>query len=230
LCAAVAVLSAIESRRRTGVGQHIDIAQLETGTYLIGPAVLDFLTNGREAHPIGNADPFGQWCPNEVYRCGDQHEVAITCRDDDDWKRLCDVVSWDIADLAGDVGLATAAGRCARAGEIDARLRQWCTSRTADAAAAALQGNGVPAGKVQDGGDLTADPQLVARDFWGSFDHAVFGPRPFDRFPGLWSTTDLQPYVPSGAYIGEANFDVYRDIAGMSEDDIGVAIGDGLFN
>ena len=33
----------------------------------------------------------------------------------------------------------------------------------------------------------------------------------------------------SGAYIGEHNFDVYRDLAGMSEDDIAVGMGDGLF-
>ncbi len=230
LCATVAVLSAIEARRRTGEGQHIDIAQMETGTYLIGPAVLDFLANGREAHPIGNADPFGQWCPNEVYRSGDQHEVAITCRDDDDWRRLCEVVSWDVADLAADPSLATAAGRFARSAEIDERLRRWCTTRPADVAVAALQNNGVPAGKVQDGGDLMADPQLVARDFWRSFDHPVFGTRPFDRFPGLWSTTDLLPYVPSGSFVGESNFDVYRDIAGMTEDEIGIGVGDGLFN
>ncbi len=75
-----------------------------------------------------------------------------------------------------------------------------------------------------------ADPQLVARDFWRSFDHPVFGTRPFDRFPGLWSTTDLLPYVPSGAFVGESNFDVYRDIAGMTEDEIGEGVGDGLFN
>ena len=79
----VAVLSALEERRRTGKGQHIDIAQMETGTYLIGPALVDYFANGREAHPVGNADPFGQYCPNEVYRCGDQEEVAITCRDDE---------------------------------------------------------------------------------------------------------------------------------------------------
>ena len=63
LCAALAVLSAVEARRATGEGQHIDIAQMETGTYLIGPAVLDYLTNGREAHPIGNADAFGAVVP-----------------------------------------------------------------------------------------------------------------------------------------------------------------------
>ena len=74
-----------------------------------------YLTNGREAHPVGNADPFGEWCPNEVYRCGDQREVAVTCRDDDDWTRLCAAVSWDIGDLAGDPRYATAAGRIAGA-------------------------------------------------------------------------------------------------------------------
>ena len=67
----------------------------------------------------------------------------------------------------------------------------------------------MPAGTVHDAGDLMADPQLVARHFWRTFDHAVFGARPYDRFPGLWSTTDLEPYLPSGAYLGEHNFDVY---------------------
>jgi crotonobetainyl-CoA:carnitine CoA-transferase CaiB-like acyl-CoA transferase len=230
LCAATAALAAVEARRRTGEGQHVDIAQMETGTYLIGPAVLDLLANGREAHPIGNRDPFETWCPNAVYRCGDQHELAVTCRDDDDWLRLCATVAWDIADLAADPDLATAAGRFERSEEIDERLRTWCASRPAAVAAEALQANGVPAGVVQDGGDLTNDPQLIARDFWRRFDHAVFGERPYDRFPAIWSTSDLEPYLPSGAYIGEHNFEVYRDIAGMSEDDIAIGMSDGLFS
>ena len=229
LSSVVAVLSALEARRHTGEGQHIDIAQMETGSYLIGPAVLDYLSNGREAHPIGNADPFGQWCPNEVYRCGDQSELAVTCRDDDEWVRLCATVGWDIADLADDHALATVDGRIARRAEIDARLAEWCTSRTAQAAAEALQAVGVPAGKVQDAGDLTSDPQLVARAFWRTNDHAVFGERPYDRFPAIWSETDLEPYMLSGAYIGEHNFEVYRELAGIKDEDIAAGMGDGLF-
>ena len=178
---------------------------------------------------MGNADPFGEWCPNEVYRCGDQHEVAVTCRDDDDWARLCAAVSWDIGDLAGDPRFATAAGRIAGAAEIDARLRRWCASRSAEAAAATLQANGVPAGMVQDGGDLMADPQLLARDFWRTTDHAVFGARPYDRFPALWSTTDLEPYLDSGAYIGQHNDEVYRELAGLGDDEIAAGMADGLF-
>jgi crotonobetainyl-CoA:carnitine CoA-transferase CaiB-like acyl-CoA transferase len=229
LTSVVAVLSALESRRRTGKGQHIDIAQMETGTYLIGPAVLDYFANGREAHPIGNEDPFGQWCPNEVFRCGDQREVAMTCRNDEEWTKLCATVGWGMSDLAQDPSLATAPGRFARVADINAVLKDWFATRPGTAAVEALQAVGVPAALVQDGGDLMADPQLLARDFWRATDHAVFGPRPFDRFPALWSSSDLEPYLLSGAYIGEHNFEVYRDLAGMGEEDIAVGMGDGLF-
>jgi crotonobetainyl-CoA:carnitine CoA-transferase CaiB-like acyl-CoA transferase len=229
LSSVVAVLSAIEARRRTGAGQHVDIAQMETGTYLIGPAVLDYFTNGREAHPIGNADPFGQWCPNEVYRCGDQHELAVTCRTDDEWPRLCGAVGWGMTDMVHDPSLATVEGRFARSAEIDERMREWCSTRTADAAVVALQAAGVPAGKVQDGGDLMADPQHTAREFFRRAEHAVFGERPYDRFPAVWSGTDLEPYMLSGGFLGEHNFDVYAQLAGLTEEDIAVGIGEGLY-
>ncbi len=229
LTSAAAVLAALEARRHTGEGQHIDIAQMETGTYLIGPALLDHFANGREAQPIGNADPFRQHCPNEVYRCGDLGEVAITCRDDADWRRLCDTVGWIIAELADDDSLATVDGRLERVEDIDDALREWCASRTAVDAVGALQTNGVPAGRVQDGGDLMADPQLLARDFWRTTDHPVFGERPYDRFPALWSGTDLEPYMLSGAYIGEHNFEVYAELGGLGPEEIAVGMGDGLF-
>jgi crotonobetainyl-CoA:carnitine CoA-transferase CaiB-like acyl-CoA transferase len=229
LFSVVAVLSAIDARRRTGTGQHVDLAQLETGAYLIGPALLDYLANGREAHPVGNADPFGQWCPNEVFRCGDEHEVAVTCRTDDEWDRLCETVSWDIAELARDPRLQTAAGRFAHADAIHERLAAWCATRTADAAADALQANGVPAGKVQDGGDLMTDPQHVARAFFRTNVHDRFGERPYDRFPGVWSDTDLEPYVLSGSYLGEHNFEVYGELAGLDEEAVAAGIGDGLY-
>ncbi len=229
MASVVAVLAALEARRHTGEGQHIDIAQMETGTYLIGPAVLDHFANGRDAHPVGNADPFGQYCPNEVYRCGDQEELAITCRDDDDWRRLCATVAAGMSDLAADDTLQTVEGRIARAAEIDDRLREWCSTRSAEAGAEALQANGVPAGRVQDAGDLMDDPQLRARDFWRSTEHALYGTRPYDRFPGLWSGTDLEPYVLSGAYIGEHNFEAYVELAGLEIEAIAEGMGDGLF-
>jgi crotonobetainyl-CoA:carnitine CoA-transferase CaiB-like acyl-CoA transferase len=229
LSAATAVLSAVEGRRRTGEGQHVDIAQMETGTYLVGAALTDYLSNGREAVPNGNVDPFGHHVPNEVYRAGDQREVAVTCRDDAEWRRLCAVVGPGLSHLADDPAFATAAGRVARRDEVDAAMAEWVQTRTAEVAAAALQGNGVPAGLVQDGEDLMADPQLVARQFFRSWDHQVFGPRPYDRFPAIWSGSDLEPYLPSPGYLGEHNFEIFTELAGMSEEEVAIGMGDGLF-
>ena len=47
-----------------GMGQHVDISQLEVGAYLIGPALLDVSDQrSRSPVPVGNADPLGPACP-----------------------------------------------------------------------------------------------------------------------------------------------------------------------
>jgi crotonobetainyl-CoA:carnitine CoA-transferase CaiB-like acyl-CoA transferase len=220
---ALAVLAALEARRNTGEGQHVDIAQLETGAYLIGPALIEYLTNAREFEANGNADPFEQLAPNECYRTADGEFVAISCRDDDDWARLVTATGVD-----NPPSHSTVAGRIANLSDVDASIAAWAADVTADAAQELLQAAGVPAGKVQNVADLMADPQHVARGLWRAGDHAVFGGRPYDRFPGVWSGTDLEPYLLSPAYVGEHNFEVYAEV-GLDPEFIAEAIGDGLF-
>lgn len=224
MSAALAILAALEAREHTGAGQHVDIAQLETGAYMIGPALLDYLTNGREAQPAGNVDPFQDLCPNECYRTSNGGWVAVTCRDDGDWGRLVAATG-----IRPDPSLLRAEDRLARRGEVDALVAAWARTTTADQAQHLLQEAGVPAGRIQHAGDLMEDPQLTARDMWRSCDHAVFGARPFDRYPAIWSASTLEPYRPSPAYVGEHNFEVYAEI-GMSETEIAEAIGDGLLS
>jgi crotonobetainyl-CoA:carnitine CoA-transferase CaiB-like acyl-CoA transferase len=92
-----------------------------------------------------------------------------------------------------------------------------------------LQQAGVAAGKVQDAASLTADPQLQARSFFRQFvDHPHFGTRPHDRFPAIWSSTTLEPYRRS-PYFGEHMFEIYGELAGLSDEQIAEGIGDRLF-
>ena len=221
--AALLSLEALEARRRTGEGQYVDLAQLEVGTYLLGPTMLDLLSNGREATPAGNADTLGGQVPNEVYRAADDRWVAVTCRDDDDWTRLCAVTG-----IESEPAWASAAGRQAARAAVDAAMGRWLSGRTATEAVDALQGAGVPAGDVQDSEDLAEhDPQLRARGFWHTMDHALFGQRGHDGFPARWSTSELEPYRPS-PYLGEHNFEVFGDLLGWDPERIATAIGDGL--
>jgi crotonobetainyl-CoA:carnitine CoA-transferase CaiB-like acyl-CoA transferase len=224
LSAAFAVLAALESRDHTGEGQHVDISQMETGGYLIGPALVDFLSNGREAHPIGNRDPFDQIVPNDCYPTADGEWVAVSCRDDADWTLLVQATGVD-----ADAGLEQLSERIERRDEVDAIVRTWAATVSAETAQGLLQEAGVPAGRIQHGGDLMADPQLLARDMWRSFDHVTFGTRPHDRYPAIWSGSDLLPYVAAGSYPGEHNFDVYRELLDMDEAAVAEGMSEGLF-
>jgi crotonobetainyl-CoA:carnitine CoA-transferase CaiB-like acyl-CoA transferase len=188
LAGAFAILAALQDRDHTGLGQHVDISQLETGGYLIGPALVDFLNNGREAHPAGNRDPFDQMVPNECYRAADGEWLAISCRDDQDWSRLVAA-----SGMHADAGLASRGARRERVSEVDELVGEWVASVTAEAGQDLLQAAGVPAGKIQNAGDLMSDPQLVARSMWRTFDHATFGMRPHDRYPAIWSRMSLEP-------------------------------------
>ena len=203
------------------------MAQLEVGSFLVGPALLDFFANGRVTEPEGNVDPLADPVPNETYLCSDGRWVAVTAGDDADWRALCSVLGR--ADLAGRRPIC-APGRASHP-PGRRRCRGGFVVRGRDAATAmdVLQAGGVPAGVVQDASDLAVDPQLAARGFWRTFeDHPHFGTRPFDRFPALWSTSTLEPYRRS-PYFGEHNFEVYGDLAGFSVEEIAVGIGDDLF-
>jgi len=215
LSAAFSILAALEARDRTGAGQHVDISQMETGAYIIGPAVLDILVNEREAHPIGNDDPFGHLAPNDCFATAGGGWLAVSCADDAQWDRLTTAI-----------GASNAVSRR----EGDEIVRHWAATVTADEGQELLQRAGVPAGKVQDAGDLMVDPQLVDRGLWRTCDHGVFGERPYDRFPALWSHMDLEPYVPPPSYVGEHNFEVFEELAGMDVGEIAEGMGDGLFS
>ena len=229
LCAAAAVLAAVEARRRTGEGQHVDIAQMETGTYLIGPAVLDLLANGREAHPIGNRDPFGDVVPER------RVPLRRSARGGDHVprrRRLGAAVRHRVVGhrrprrrpRPGHGGRPPRPRRRDRRAAARLVRQPRCRRRRRGAAGQRRAGRQGAGRRRPDGRPAARRPRLLA-----PLRPRRVRERPYDRFPALWSTSDLEPYLPSGAFIGEHNFEVYRDLAGMSEDDIAIGMSDGLF-
>ncbi|HZQ35950.1 MAG TPA: CoA transferase, partial [Dehalococcoidia bacterium] len=63
--AVAALMAALEHRRLTGEGQHIDMAQSEASIHFLGEAVLEYTANGRVWPPAGNSDRL--LCPNGAY-------------------------------------------------------------------------------------------------------------------------------------------------------------------
>jgi crotonobetainyl-CoA:carnitine CoA-transferase CaiB-like acyl-CoA transferase len=226
LAGALAVLEALHARGRTGRGQFVDLSQLEVGVYLAGPSFLDYLANGREAVATGNRDAFADYVPNEVYRCGDGGWLALTARDDGEWRRLAAVVGDPVL---ADPLLATVEQRRARRAEIDPRLSAWAETQRAEAVMRRLQAAGVPAGVVQTAAEMAGDDeQLAARDWRTRVPHPVHGTIEIDRFPARFD--GLPPPPPAAAPLfGEHTFAVYAELAGMTDEEIAAGIGEGLF-
>ena len=151
--AVAALLRAIEERTVTGHGQYLDFAQAEAAIHFLTPALLDAAVNGHAASRDGNDDE--RMCPHGVYRCvGDDRWVAIAVRDDEDWRR--------VAELLGASHLATLdlAGRRQRRRDLDELLTSWTCVRSAVECQQALVEALVPAHAVQHSPDCIDDPQL----------------------------------------------------------------------
>ena len=155
---AATLLAAIDHRRRTGQGQHIDLAQSEAAQHFLTPALLDYSANGRVMERAGNRDP--HMAPHGVYPVrGEDRWIAIACENDVAWCALAGLMGRP--DLAADTGLATKGGRLERADELDATVSAWSVQFDGHELAARLQDVGVAAHIVAEGKDCLADDQLA---------------------------------------------------------------------
>ncbi len=194
--AAMAILTAIFHRNRTGQGQYLDLAQVEAAINLTGPAILEAEVNGRPNRrpdlPVGNRSQAGPAAPFGIYpAAGDDRWIAISVLDDEQWLAFRRAIGEP--DWAADLGLATAEGRRARQDELDARVAAWTREHDAHAAMHLLQEHGVPAGVVQDAEDLIErDEQHRARGFFEWMDHPVIGRTRYNRPVARLSATPGQ--------------------------------------
>jgi crotonobetainyl-CoA:carnitine CoA-transferase CaiB-like acyl-CoA transferase len=213
---AAAILAALEHRRRTGRGQHIDCAQAEASLHFLGPALLDYTVNGRVAGRVGNRDP--DMAPHGVFpAAGDDRWVAIAARDDADWRALCAAMARD--DLADDARFATTAARLAHQDPLEAIVGAWTASRDAPAVEALLQARGVPASAVQTSADLVRDPQLLHRGHFVRLAHPELGETVVEGSRLHLSRTPARTGGAAPTY-GCDNDHVLREILGYDDERI----------
>jgi crotonobetainyl-CoA:carnitine CoA-transferase CaiB-like acyl-CoA transferase len=210
---AMAILAALDHRRRTGEGQYIDQSQAECAIHFLGPAILDYTVNGRVEGRVGNSD--AAFAPHGVYpAAGDDQWVAIVCRDDDDWRRLC--FAMENQDLARDSRYASAAGRLEHRDAIDASIAAWSRAIERGAIESRLQAHGVPAHQVQGSADAYTDPQFVHRGHFVALPHPGYGKFTVEGPRAKLSRTPatVRRKAPS---LGQDNQHVLEDILGYDE-------------
>ncbi len=210
LVACLALLGALEHRRKTGEGQYIDVSQVEVMTSLLGDAILGYqlLRQGTPTHNTPNEpSPYGN------YRCqGEDRWCAIAVFTEDEWQgfqRALGNPAW-----AKDKKFATLDGRLKNADELNKLVEEWTRQHIAEEIMARLQEQGVAAGVVQSASDLANDPQLEARSFF-----IKLGKTTADATPIKLSETPAK-YSRTAPVQGQNNNYVYGKLLGMSEDEL----------
>lgn len=220
---AATVLAAIEHRRRTGEGQYIEQAQMESALYFLAPEIIAHQVDGSMPRRAGNDDV--AMAPHNVYPCaGDDQWVAIAVENDEQWKSLqsllCDE-AWVM-----DPRFAASAGRVGHRREIDARLEAWTRPQDRYDVMARLQSAGIPAGAVQRSSDLLRDPQLAHRRYHREHEHPEMGVVPYEGHQFRIAGYDGGPRFASPC-LGEHSVEVLRDVLGLQDDEVGELLAGG---
>ena len=217
-----ALLLALEHRRRTGQGVHIEAAMVDAALNVAAEQVIEHSAYGALLQRAGNRGPTA--APQNLYRTNEVDEfgrrdcwVAVAVASDRQWAGLRDALGrpgW-----ACDPALATSDGRRRHHDLIDGHLTAWCEWRSGDDIVEALWDQGVPVAKVMQPHRQSELPQLAVRGFFEEVDHPVNARTPHSTLPFTSSRGPDHVHVQPAPLLGQHNRELLSEL-GLSDKDI----------
>ena len=170
LYATTAILAALRHRDRTGQGQAIDMALLDTQVAMLANLGAGYLVTGVAPQRAGNAHQ--NIVPYQVFEVADGH-LILAVGNDGQFARFCAVAG--CSELATDPRFASNAGRVRHRELLVPMLAERLKARPRAAWLAELEAAKVPCGPINDLADVFADPQVAARAMTVSLPHPLAG-------------------------------------------------------
>jgi len=220
---AASILAALSYRRRTGKGQEIDESQAESASYLLAPSIMDYFANGRIQERDGNALSYAS--PHAFFPCkGDNCWCAVAIFSDRQWQDLCRIIGdpeWSRKEE-----YATLLGRKQSEDDIYDLLAQWTRNKSPEEVESLLIASGIPASIVESTAYLMEeDKHLKARGFFRHIKHSVIGEH-VNRGPAFkFSRSEDCQF--SGPALGEHNEYVFKNLLGMTDEEMAEGIKQG---
>ena len=166
--AAVGILAALQERHRSGRGQHIDVALLDSQVAWLINGATNYLTSGKLPQRLGNAHP--NVVPYQVFPTKDAH-IIIAVGNDGQFARACRVLG--LAELSNDARFNTNTQRIRNRDELIKQLKAATMRRTTEEWVHAFGEANVPAGPVNTLDKVFADPQIAHRNMRITMRHSV---------------------------------------------------------
>ncbi|UCH43231.1 MAG: CoA transferase [Dehalococcoidales bacterium] len=183
----LAILAALDYRRRTGKGQYLDLSQYENAIHFLSPLILDNVVNQRVATRVGNSSPYA--APHGVYRCRSENRwCGISVATDEEWKIMCWLMSE--TEWVQEERFSTLEGRKANKSELDMLMEEWTMERSPGEITNMLRRFNMPVRRLERGEVELAEDAEFAERAAVAMPHGAYSCKSEDRWCAIVVQTD----------------------------------------
>ena len=208
---------ALEERRRTGLGQVVEVALVEPALAVAAEQVIEYSAFGMLLGRAGNKMPHA--APQGLFESRRPDErVAVSVTTDAEWRGLCRAI--DANDWRLDASLSTREGRFAQHDMLCKRLASWIRTQGREEALERLLGEGVPASASINAHSLWPNAQLAHRQFFQTLKHPVTGETRYPSFPAIFPAFERDLHRSPPPTLGQHNREILQGELGISDREI----------
>lgn len=215
LYATIGVLAALHHRDKTGEGQYLDLALLDTQVAVLANQALNFLVGGKAPKRLGNAHP--NIVPYQTFATADGF-IIIAVGNDRQFREYTKIAG--VPEVAQDPRFLTNSDRVGNREALIALLVEPMTRRKTAEWIAALEAAAVPCGPINTIDQVFTDPQVEARGLNVTLARADGTKTPGVANPVRFSATPIE-YSTAPPALGNATEEVLRRVLGLTPEQVG---------
>ncbi|WP_339012270.1 CoA transferase [Fusobacterium animalis] len=212
---AIGVLAALINRQKTGLGEKIDVALVDSVASAMENITMIYQATGRIPQRIGNR--YESTYPYDSFPANDG-DVIIAAGNNKLFSILCEIM--EQPELKNDPRFIDVKSRVANHDDLFKIVSSWTKKYTVEEIDKKLNDAGCPASIVNTIDRLVVDKQIAgAREMFPEIEQPGIGKLQITACPQKLTRTKSYPRKPA-PLLGEDNMDIFGKLLGFSEDRI----------
>ncbi len=211
LYSVIGILGALHHREKTGQGQFIDMALLDTQVSVLANQGLNYLVGGKVPQRLGNAHP--NIVPYQVFATADGHMI-VAVGNDRQFTEYCRIIGVTV-----DAKFSTNRGRVEGRAELIPLLSPAMKLQSTAYWVAAFESAAVPCGPINTIDQVFTDDQVLARGLQIGLTREDGVQVPGIANPIVYSETPIE-YGDAPPQLGNATEAILREVLGLETETI----------